>query len=267
METNFSFSGTIPDSYHKNLGPLLFEVYAIDLIERIQIGDFKSVLELACGTGIVTKYLPEIFTHGETLVATDINPDMMEIAKKKITGERIEWNVVDMMNIPYPDNSFDLIFSQFGLMFVPDKDQVYSEAYRVLKPGGKFLFNVWNTLEKNELFVLTKKTVNNFFPDNPITFYDIPFSYNDKNEIEKSFAKAGFKDVSIDELPKTCVTSNPEDAATGLTTGNPAAAMINERNAAILPEIYEKLRDAMEKNFGRDPMKCKLNALVCEGIK
>lgn len=267
MSHETAFSGNIPEKYDKYLGPLLFENFAIDLIERIQNGNYKFILEIACGTGIVSKYLPEIFTKEEKIVCLDLNPDMIEIAKKKVSEGRIEWKVADMQELPFEDSSFDIVFIQFGIMFVPDKEKAFREIYRVLKPGGKLLFNVMDILEKNQFAKVTNEILNKYFKDDPVTFYLVPFSYNNEGEIRKILAGTGFNDISFDYLRKKSSSVDTGSAVKGLLEGNPVLLQINERDPELLPVISTELREELSKKFGDKPMKIELNAIVCEAVK
>lgn len=267
MSDNAAFSGNIPEIYDKHLGSLLFEQYAIDLIERIQNGNYGAILEIACGTGIVSKYLPEIFTKGEKIISTDLNPDMIEIAKKKVKEGSIEWKVADMQELPFDDSTFDLVFMQFGIMFAPDKEKSFREIYRVLKPGGKLIFNVWQSLEKNQFAFITNEVVSGYFKENPPPFYKIPFSYNDEEEIKNILSKVGFSEISLDKIKKNSTSVDVEFAAKGLLEGNPVMLQINERDPKLLEVIKKELAGELSKKLGDKPMKAELNAIVCEATK
>lgn len=267
MGTNIAFSGTIPETYDKYLGPLLFEPYAKDIIERIQKKKFFSVLELACGTGRVTQYLHKILPAEARIVATDLNPDMLKVAQNKITAKKIEWKQVDMQNIPFDDSAFDLVICQFGVMFVPEKEKAYSEVYRVLKKEGTFLFNTWNRLEVNKLTSSADEIINDFFKDNPVMFYKIPFSYYNTDEIGKHLDNAGFKSVQLTLLETEGLSDSVSDATNGLVEGNPVLTAINEQDPKLLPVIKEKLSKALAEKFGDNPMRCRLHAIVGEAIK
>lgn len=157
------FAGSIPDNYDRYLGPLLFEPYAIDLISRVKNRNITSVLELACGTGCVTSHLHRSLSEKTQITATDLNPEMLRVAQKKVSAKNVTWATVDMQNIPFPDAHFDLIVCQFGIMFVSDKPKAFSEIHRVLEKGGLFLFNSWNALENNPAFFVVDKVVNSYF--------------------------------------------------------------------------------------------------------
>src|ERR1043165_3264072 len=143
MEKTAAFAGSIPANYERYLGPFLFEPYALDLVSRLQDKKYNDILEIACGTGRVTKHLASSVKH-DTLTATDLNQDMIDIAKTRVPNKNIKWQQADALELPFKDNSFDLVVIQFGVMFFPDKSKGLSEAYRVLKPGGKLIYNTWN---------------------------------------------------------------------------------------------------------------------------
>src|SRR6267154_3938909 len=178
-----AFSGSVPSNYDQYLGPLLFEPYALDLVSRIRDTNIVRVLELACGTGRVTRHLRTVLPGKVKIFASDLNPDMITIAKDRVVGENIEWTTVDMQHIPFEAEFFDLVVCQFGIMFVPDKPKAYREIHRVLKKGGVFLFNVWDKLELNLPYQVADQVVNSFFKDNPVLFYRVPFSYHDRATI------------------------------------------------------------------------------------
>ncbi len=266
MPDSISFSGSIPEVYDSNLGPLLFDPHAEDLSRRIKNEKIVSVLELACGTGRLTQYIRKKVT-GAKIFATDINPDMLAVGKKKISDINIEWNAVDMQDIPFEDSSFDLVISQFGLMFVPDKVKAYKEIYRVLKPGGIFLFNTWDNLDNNKLAFTADAVINSFFQDNPILFYQIPFSYFMEDEIEQELIEGGFEDISFTRINYEGRSPSASHAAKGLVEGNPALISIRDRNPELVDVVRNELEKTLSERFGNNPMVCSMNAIVIETVK
>src|SRR5437868_10383104 len=193
---NTAFVGSIPENYDRYLGPTLFEPYAADLVARVDVPDSSAVLELACGTGIVTRRLRDRLAASTNLVATDLNEAMMNYASRKFKdGENVEWKQADATELPFSERSFDAVLCQFGLMFVPDKGKALREAHRVTKPGGKFVFNVWDAIEQNDFPRIAHETIAKFFDDNPPDFYQIPFSLHDPSVIESLLTDAGFKEI------------------------------------------------------------------------
>jgi ubiquinone/menaquinone biosynthesis C-methylase UbiE len=260
-----SFQGSIPENYDRYLGSMFFEPYAADLLSRISVRESGAVLELACGTGIVTRMLRDRLPATVKLIATDLSASMMEFAQRKFdASESVDWRQADASSLPFPAAAFDAVICQFGLMFVPDKLQAMREAKRVLKPGGSFLFNVWAGLEHNDFARITHETVARFFEKDPPEFYQIPFGYHDRAAIESSLHEAGFDNVRSSDVSHASCSISAATAAIGLIEGNPIAQGITERDPAALPLIKEAVADALRKRFGEGPIRGKLRALVFE---
>src|SRR5262245_1518254 len=122
-QQNVDFSGTIPEFYDEYLGPVIFAPYAEDLVKRVA-KRVKSgrLLEVACGTGVLTRRLDAALKKAVGIVASDLNDDMVARARSKAPpSNRLEWRTADAASLPFPDGSFDGVVCQFGLMFVPGK--------------------------------------------------------------------------------------------------------------------------------------------------
>jgi ubiquinone/menaquinone biosynthesis C-methylase UbiE len=262
---NAQFAGSIPAAYDRYLGPILFQPYAEDLAARLTVDANGSVLELACGTGILTRVLRDHLPASTRLVATDLNEPMFRHAAQKFRpGEAVEWKQADAASLPFGDAAFDAVVCQFGIMFVPDKALSAREAHRVLKPGGVFLFNVWDSMEHNDLGRIAHETISSFFEKDPPTFYQIPFGYHDHAEIRRVLEAAGFRDVRLDVVAKVGGASRAEDAAQGLVQGNPVAVAITERDPSLLPVITAAVAAALKKNFGETSVRAPMRAIVIE---
>jgi ubiquinone/menaquinone biosynthesis C-methylase UbiE len=264
-DKNAQFAGSIPAIYDRCLGPMFFEPYAADLMARLKLPENGSVLELACGTGIVTRHLRDRLPASIRLVATDLSEPMMQNAAAKFSSsDAIEWKQADACNLPFADQQFDAVVCQFGIMFVPDKALSAREARRVLKPGGVFLFNVWGSLAENPLGRIAHETVAAFFKTDPPTFYHVPFGYHDQAEIKCLLESAGFADIRIDAVSKLTVPTSAEDAARGLVHGSPMSIAIAERDASLFPAITDAVAAALKKEFGGSPFRAPMQAIVAE---
>jgi ubiquinone/menaquinone biosynthesis C-methylase UbiE len=198
------------------MGPMLFEPYAEDLAERLKLRNGMHVLEVACGTGIVTRRLRAVLPPGSRLVATDLSDPMLSFARQKFANDSsIEWQQADALALPFADQSFDAVVCQFGLMFVPDKAAAFREAFRVLKPGGQLLLNTWDRLEQNDFPLLTHTTTASFFESDPPRFYEIPFSLYDADQLRSWMADAGFQNITVRPVDLPCVSPSAADAAKG----------------------------------------------------
>jgi ubiquinone/menaquinone biosynthesis C-methylase UbiE len=262
-DQNAQFSGSIPAAYDRYLGPLFFQPYAEDLAARLQVEGNASVLELACGTGILTRVLRTLLPSTIELIATDLNEPMFRHAAEKFgETEAVQWLQADACNLPFGDRTFDAVVCQFGIMFVPDKTLAAREARRVLKPGGLFLFNVWDALEHNAVGRLAHETITSYFEKDPPTFYEVPFGYHDQDEIKRMLESAGFREVQIDVVAKMAEASRAQDVATGLVQGNPVAVAIAGRNASLLPIITGAVADAITRRFGEENIRAPMRAIV-----
>lgn len=265
---NVAFVGSIPENYDRYLGPVLFEPYAKDLVERINVPEDGSVLEIACGTGIVTRHLRDRLSPSVKIVATDLNEAMINFAAPKFrSDENIEWKPADALDLPFDDGSFHAVVCQFGLMFFPDKQRGVSEAFRVLKPDGQYTFSVWDAIERVDLAKATETVIKQFFPDNPPDFYDIPFSFHEQDRLRSVLTTAGFREITIEAVPFPCVSASARDAAHGLIHGNPVISAINERDPAKAPEIESALAEKIAAQFGAAPVEARMQAIVCSAVR
>jgi ubiquinone/menaquinone biosynthesis C-methylase UbiE len=247
------FVGSIPEHYDRYLGPRIFNGFGQDIAARTAKMAPTSVLELAAGTGIVSRHLRDALPADCSLIATDLNPPMLELAKSKFqAGENVRFEEADATSLPYDDSSFDAVVCQFGVMFFPDRQRSYEEAERVLKPGGRYILNVWGSLEDNPFAQIAHMTVAQFFPDDPPGFYKVPFSYYDDSVISESMAQAGFDQVAVHPLEINSDIPSATDFATGLVYGNPLFEEITTRGGdpeqvhlAVANSIEEKLGDSM----------------------
>jgi ubiquinone/menaquinone biosynthesis C-methylase UbiE len=261
-----AFTGKIPENYDRYLASLLFEPYADDLVARVPIHDGVRILEVACGTGIVTRRLVDKLAGRGAIVATDLNEAMFAHARKRLPGRGdATWRHADGTSLPFETRSFDVVVCQFGVMFFPDKAAGAREAFRVLRPGGVYLFNVWDALEANPVPRITHETIAAFFPKDPPKFYTVPFSYHDVATIEALLRDAGFEAVGCERVAKEGKSASAAEAAIGLIDGNPVAAEIMQRRPEALAEIKAAVAARLARELGDQPLRAPLRAIVATG--
>jgi ubiquinone/menaquinone biosynthesis C-methylase UbiE len=231
-----SFVGSIPEFYDVLLGPIIFNDYAADLAGCIAAMGPGSVLELAAGTGIVSRKLRDALPADSSLLVSDLNAPMLDVARQKFQAdESVEFQALDATRLPFDDASFDAIACQFGVMFFPDKAGSYKEALRVLRPGGSYIFNVWGSWAQNPFAEIAHEAVSGFFPDDPPVFYRVPFSYHDADAIESALKQAGFASVTARPMRLKSEVPSLQEFARGLVFGNPLIDEINARSGD--PEV------------------------------
>lgn len=259
------FVGSIPQYYDEGLGPLIFEDYAADIAQRVTAGGPRRVLETAAGTGIVTRALRDALPADARLTATDLNPPMLEIARAKFRpGEQVAFEAADATALPFADDSFDVVVCQFGAMFFPDKDASYRDVYRVLAPGGRYVFNVWDSHRYNPFGRITHEVVGSFFPADPPQFMKTPFSYA-FDPIKDSMVAAGFSDISVAVVRLEKEIPDAAAFARGLVYGSPLIDQIGSRGDVDPQRIFEAVTNALRREFGADPGRMPLQALVVSG--
>jgi len=263
-----AYVGAIPDHYHRSIGPFLSEPYAQHIALRIKELGARRVLETACGTGIVTRRLREVLPDDALLVASDLNPPMLAIARRTV-GERacVEWAQADMAKLHFTDHTFDAVVCQFGLMFVRDKLAAVREARRVLQPGGSFLLTTWATLDRNPIIGVAHRAIVGLFPDDPPQYLQrAAFGYGDRNAVAGLLDQAGFRDVEVHLVAKTSVARSAQELAAGLVEGHPLVDEIRLRDAACVPAVVDAVARAIARQFGEHPVKTRIAALIASGV-
>jgi len=257
------FSGSMPEHYDSILGPAQFEPFAAELVRRLPVRPRGDVLELACGTGILTQRLRERIDSNFRLVASDVSEAMLAYARSKVKG-KIDWRVADMQALPFKENTFGLIVCGFGVMFAPEKSKLFGEARRVLMEGGTLLFNCWDSLELNGQGKAASDVMADLFPNDPeMQFPRLPYSYFDETAIRGDLDAARFGDVRIDHVKIDIKAPSARVYATGQVRGTPRGALIEKRGVK-LEEAIDKIAAALAELGGSEPFKCEGHALVVQ---
>jgi SAM-dependent methyltransferase len=258
------FAGSIPEFYDRHLVPLIFEPYAVDLAARAAARNPSRVLEVAAGTGAVTRHLARTLPASAAIVATDLNTPMIEHAARVGTARAVEWRQADAMKLPFADASFDLVVCQFGAMFFPDKPKAFAEARRVLRPGGAWLFSVWDRIEDNEFADAITDALAKMFPHDPPAFLArIPHGYHDTKAVARDVAQAGFdRPARIDTVTARSRAESARVPALAYCEGTPLRSEIEARDAARLGEATQIATRAIAERFGNGPVDGKIQAHV-----
>ena len=263
-EGDKAFTGSIPENYDRYMVPLIFESYAADITQRVAALSPKAVLETAAGSGVVTRALAPALAADARYVVTDLNQSMLDYAATRQNADsRITWRQADAQALPFEDATFDLVCCQFGVMFLPDRPSGYREARRVLKPGGSFLFNVWDRIEENVFANDVTNALATFFPDDPPRFMArTPHGYHDVALIRSDLAKAGFLDVTIETREAVSRAASPLHAATAYCQGTPLRNEIEARGADRLHAATDYAAAVIAQRHGTGEVAAKIQAHV-----
>jgi SAM-dependent methyltransferase len=257
------FTGDIPVHYDRGLGPVIFEHYAADIARRAAERSPTDVLEVAAGTGIATRLLRDFLASKARLTATDINEPMIDLARTKfLAHEQVAFRTADAVALPFDDESFDAVVCQFGLMFFPDKEAALREAYRTLKPGGRYLFSVWDSQRYNPFARLGLKVMARFFPSDPPQFLAAPVSCCEIDPIKEALIGCGFGGVVISVQPWVADIPDASAFAQGLVFGSPLINEIRERGAVDPEQIAATLSQALMQEFGSNPTRYPMQAIL-----
>ena len=261
-----SFAGAIPALYEQYLGPVFFRPYAEDIATRVGTLERGRVLETAAGTGIVTRALAQSLPRSVEIVATDLNQAMLDYAATIFQDLRVRWRQADAQELPFEDASFEAVVCQFGVMFLPDKRRGYREALRVLKPGGRFVFNVWGRIEDNEITHRVTQAVASLFPDDPPRFFErTPHGYFDSDVIREEMQRAGFGQIEVETVEKASRAASAREPAIGLCQGSPLRNEIEARDPSRLGEATDKAAEAVAARFGQGAVQGRMLAYVITG--
>ena len=262
------FAGSIPQFYDQKLGEVFFAPYAADIAMRVKSRAPGRLLEIAAGTGIVTKQLAAELGPNVEIVATDLNQPMLDYATTKPGLQRVTWQQADALALPFPDGSFDAVVCQFGVMFFPDRIKAYREARRVLKPGGRFVFNVWDRIETNPAMAAAVEGLARRYPEQKSWFVErTPCGYHDPAVISADLKTAGFTEVQIHTVKRSGKLTTALDVAIGLCQGSPMRGEIEALDKDGLDAATRAAAEVIAMRCGPGPTTTPLQAVVVETSK
>jgi ubiquinone/menaquinone biosynthesis C-methylase UbiE len=247
---------------------LIFVPYADDLAFRLTDMEHGRILETAAGTGMLTRALVSSLPGNVSIVATDLNQPMLDHAASQLLSTRVTWRQADAQHLPFPDGEFDAVVCQFGVMFFPDKRRAFSEAHRVLRPGGRFLFSVWDRIEENEFADIVVKSVATLFPDNPPMFLArTPHGHYDTATLAAQLRAAGFSTVTTEIVTRESQACSALSVAIGYCQGTPMRNEIEARDPNRLAEATDVAAAAITRHFGPGPITGKIRAHVITAVR
>jgi SAM-dependent methyltransferase len=263
QKVDSQFTGSIPELYDRYLVPLIFDYYAADLARRV--GDLRAgrLLETAAGTGAVTRALRRALSREVEIVATDLNQAMLDHAAAVSPTDGIRWRQADAQSLPFEDATFDAALCQFGVMFFPDRVKAFSEARRILKPKGRFLFNVWEGLDANLFVKIVHEAVAACFQHDPPMFLArVPYGQHDRPRYQRQLTDAGFERVQIDTVEGVSCAPSAADVARGFCQGTPLRGEIEAHGPNALDEAVASATKALIGRFGEGPIEAPMRAFV-----
>jgi ubiquinone/menaquinone biosynthesis C-methylase UbiE len=227
-------------------------------------GSPTRILETAAGTGVVMRALAPLLEKNVRYIVSDLNQPMLDrAAGRQNADERISWLQADALHLPFEPGSFDAVCCQFGVMFFPDRVAGYREALRVLRPGGRFIFNTWDRIEDNDFARLVTEVAGGYFPSDPPRFLArTPHGYHDKAQIEADLRTAGFTAIEIVTLQQESKAPNARVPAIAYCQGTPLRSEIEARDPRALEAVTSRAVQAIAREFGAGSVRGKVQAHV-----
>jgi ubiquinone/menaquinone biosynthesis C-methylase UbiE len=261
------FAGAIAQVYDSILGPFMFAPFAREMASRLS-GFDGDVLEIAAGTGILTRELDQGLGAAARLTATDLNPPMLELAAARRLSPRVTWRQADALALPFEHERFDAVVCQFGVMFYPDQTAGHREAARVLRPGGRYLFSVWDDLASNAVAETVHLAAGASFPDDPPQFFArTPHGHHDPAKLRQGLAETPFRDITIETITLDAGRLTARELAVGYCQGTPLRNEIEARDKSALERVTAGVEQALRARFGDGPVESTIRALVVTAVR
>jgi ubiquinone/menaquinone biosynthesis C-methylase UbiE len=262
------YIGDIPAFYDRDLGPVIFDHYAADVARRAAAGSPADVLEIAAGSGVVTRRLRDALAKDAFLTATDISAAMLDVARAKFAPkDKVTFQIADAVALPFANEAFDAVVCQFGFMFFSDKEAAIREAHRTLRRGGRYFLSVWDAARYNPFSRLGLEAATRFFPTDPPRFLDAPVSCAAIDPTKEALIGAGFREIVVSVLPWTHDLEDASAFARGLVFGSPFIDEINARGGVDPEEVVAFLAEALKREYGSSPTRYPMQAILFEARK
>jgi ubiquinone/menaquinone biosynthesis C-methylase UbiE len=248
---------------------MIFEVYAASMADLVAEMSPLSVLETAAGSGVLTRALAPRLSVGARYVVTDLNQAMLDYAaSRQAPDRRIQWQQADALDLPFENATFDVVCCQFGVIFFPDRVAGYTEAQRLLRPGGRFVFNSWDRIEENAFAEeVTKAVATVFRRDPPLFLARTPHGYHDVALIREELGRSGFANIEISTREEVSRAPSARHVATAYCQGTPLRNEIEARDATLLQLATDRATAAIASRHGEGPVVGKIAAHVIVASK
>ena len=261
-----AFTEAIAAQYERYLVPLIFEPYAANMAARVTSRSPQRVLEIAAGTGVVTRAMSATLARDVAVVATDLSQAMIDHAQTLGTERPVEWRQADVLALPFDDQEFDTVVCQFGVMFFPHKPTAFAEAHRVLRPGGAFIFNVWDRIEENEFADTVATAVAAMFPGDPPSFLSrTPYGYSDRSVIQRDLSAGGFlAHAQLTTIAERSRADSGKVPAIAFCLGTPLKNEIEARDPTRVATAVDVSTQALVARFGDGGLNSRMQACIVE---
>jgi len=244
---SFNLSSEAAKGYETQKVPAIFAPIAKATLEQTELPENAAVIDIACGTGIVSRLLVEYLSGKGRIVGTDLNPAMLEIAKELMpeTHHGVEWFECDVSNLPFEDATFDAAFCQQGLQFFPEKPEALAEIRRVITPGGRLMLTCWRSV--SPVFQVVSNSLKNRVSETAAIQAVRPYAFRDGEIIAALLTGAGFSNVEVSKIVVDRHFSPSRAAIRAEILSSPYEGELRAKGDKVIDAVVEDVDAELER--------------------
>jgi SAM-dependent methyltransferase len=241
--SNYTLIGSAAERYERNMVPAIFLPFAEDLLERVALQEGEQVLDVACGTGIVSRLAWAAVAPSGTVTGLDVNPKMLEVAQEVTRKENIpiEWREGDAANMPFRNGQFDVVICQHGIQYFSDRDAALAEMRRVLKSRGRLVASLWRGIEFNPGHRIFAEVLERNVNKEAGATRRAPFTLSQRDEIRELLANAGFVEVAICLSTRVTRFPSAEAMIRIMMAGTPLGVAMDNSDSHVLQKVIDEV--------------------------
>ena len=251
----WKLEGSTPELYERYLVPAITSLWAADLIDRMPLRPDDRVLDVACGTGVVTRLAAERVATGR-VVGLDLNPGMLAVARIAGEGAATEWLKGSALALPFEDSCFDVVLCQLGLQFFPDRSLALREMKRVLAPSGHVALSVYSAIERTPAAYAFVRALDLHLGPDASKIKRSEHAFSDPSEPETLMTESGFEQVNVDTVLTRITFPSVLDYVRFQLIATPMAALLKTRNdierGAMIGAIAAETRSLLDPELVHD---------------
>ena len=263
----FRLSVAAAETYESLKVPSVFGPLAKATLDAVSLPPNASVIDIACGTGIVSRHVTHCLQGRGRIVGTDLNPAMLKVAEREmpLCEHDVEWLMCDVVDMPYPDGAFDVGFCQQGLQFFPDKPKALAEIRRVLNDGGTLYVTCWQSV--SPLFQAASDALRQRVSEKSADQALAPFSFRDGKLIASILTDAGFRVVNASTLSMERPLKPPRDAIREDLLSSPYEQELRDKGDDVIDAVTDDIVSALDSYRREDTIFVPLQAHLFQAQK
>jgi len=248
--SEWQVAGSAPEVYERELVPAVFGEWAPIVVELAHPRPGERVVDVACGTGVVARIAAARVGPTGVVVGVDLNPGMLSVARSvMLTDTRsaapIQWQEASADKLPFPNESFDIVYCQLGLQFFADRPAALREMRRVLGPEGRLALMVWRSIGESPGFAVLAASLEEHVGQAAAAIMRAPFGLSNAEELAGLVRAAGFRDVAIQQRVGTVRFASIDTFVLSYVAGSPLAGPVSQANDAARGALITDARNGL----------------------